>query len=66
MVSRLTKEQLGSLGRLIGFVGMHDLSNETNRRSSSAMIIRRITKDIIRTNDIVVGDACNDNVGRLR
>ncbi|KAA6362580.1 MAG: hypothetical protein EZS28_041893 [Streblomastix strix] len=29
MVSRLTKEQLGSLGRLIGFVGMHDLSNET-------------------------------------
>ncbi|KAA6382595.1 MAG: hypothetical protein EZS28_021879 [Streblomastix strix] len=29
MVSRLTKEELGSLGRLIGFVGMHDLSNET-------------------------------------
>ncbi|KAA6354421.1 MAG: hypothetical protein EZS28_050052, partial [Streblomastix strix] len=29
MVSRLTKEQLGSLGRLIGFVGIHDLSNET-------------------------------------
>ncbi|KAA6381134.1 MAG: hypothetical protein EZS28_023338, partial [Streblomastix strix] len=29
MVSRLTKEQLGSLGRLIGFVGIHDLSSET-------------------------------------
>ncbi|KAA6383608.1 MAG: hypothetical protein EZS28_020861, partial [Streblomastix strix] len=29
MVSRLTKEQLGSLGRLIGFVGMHDLSKKT-------------------------------------
>ncbi|KAA6360040.1 MAG: hypothetical protein EZS28_044433, partial [Streblomastix strix] len=29
MVSRLIKEQLGSLGRLIGFFGMHDLSNET-------------------------------------
>ncbi|KAA6357290.1 MAG: hypothetical protein EZS28_047183 [Streblomastix strix] len=29
MISRLTKEQLDSLGRLIGFVGMHDLSKGT-------------------------------------
>ncbi|KAA6372482.1 MAG: hypothetical protein EZS28_031991 [Streblomastix strix] len=29
MVSRLTKEQLGSLDRLICFVGIHDLSNGT-------------------------------------
>ncbi|KAA6384946.1 MAG: hypothetical protein EZS28_019525, partial [Streblomastix strix] len=29
MVSQFTKEQLSSLGRLIGFVGVHDLSNET-------------------------------------
>ncbi|KAA6375353.1 MAG: hypothetical protein EZS28_029120 [Streblomastix strix] len=29
MVSRLTKEQFNSLGRLFGFVGMHDLSNGT-------------------------------------
>ncbi|KAA6355798.1 MAG: hypothetical protein EZS28_048675, partial [Streblomastix strix] len=29
MVSRLIKEQLGSLGRLIGFVSIHDLSSET-------------------------------------
>ncbi|KAA6327899.1 MAG: hypothetical protein EZS28_053776, partial [Streblomastix strix] len=56
MVSRLTKEQLSSLGRLIGFVGIHDLSDGTVLHArlviENALKYYQVTKPYTYSNDL--------------